>query len=632
MTEHQPAHYQVIARRYRPRFFEEVVGQEATAQTLKQAILQNRTAHAYLFCGPRGVGKTSMARIFARSLQCPEAKDAEPCDQCATCERIFRGEDDDVQEMDGASHRGIDDVRDLIQHVRYAPAHGDYRIFIIDEVHMLTREAFNALLKTLEEPPSHVIFVFATTEPEKLPPTVLSRCQRCDFSPVSNADIVRRLQQICDAEGATPEDGVLERVADLARGGMRDSQSLLDQLLSFSENKPQNADLDFITGRLAPDQIRSLVDEIEGGDRGGVVRRLKEVEQGGTDPSVLLEQLMEELRRRLHAGVEAQWGNAEIERNLLAQEILQEARMRTRQLSRAEVVLELALLRMTTLSDLVPIEEISGGGGGGGSGARKAPTGPPARPAPKAPATPESSPPPSRPARPATARRKPAQKPAQKPAGNTAGNAETAPREGSDGLASASQDAQPQASAKSSVNEQAPAASGAQSASAAAAEPALLESVQSESAPSETRTAVAPPPSAATPPEESAAPADNNPDDMIAVVRRALEEAAPMLARSVGEGIHVGSDRVTLTVSNSSFATGKLGVCERAISSALGRRMQLALAEPQENTESTEEPEEVRAALDPDAPPPEIVEKAQEIFRGSVQATVAPRTRPSPNE
>ncbi|MFQ5653895.1 MAG: DNA polymerase III subunit gamma/tau [Planctomycetota bacterium] len=357
--------YEVIARRYRPRFFEEVVGQEATAETLRQAILHERLAHAYLFCGPRGVGKTSMARIFARALQCPNAEDATPCDRCATCDRIFRGEDMDVVEMDGASHRGIDDVRELIQHVRYAPTSGPYRVFIIDEVHMLTREAFNALLKTLEEPPAHVKFVFATTEVEKIPSTVVSRCQRCDFAPVSPADIVRRLEQICAAEGATPETGLLDRVADLSRGGMRDSQSLLDQLLSFAGESPTLEDLDRITGRLSPEAIRRLTDLVEAGERSAVVRELISIEEKGSDPAVLLEQVVEELRGRLHRGVEGGWGNADIERNLIAQEILQEARLRVRQLGRPEIVVELALLRLSTVGDLVPIERWKEAAAGG---------------------------------------------------------------------------------------------------------------------------------------------------------------------------------------------------------------------------------------------------------------------------
>ncbi len=350
-----PQSYEVIARRYRPRFFREVVGQEAIAETLTQAIELGRLGHAYLFCGPRGVGKTSMARIFARALQCPNASGGDPCNKCPICESIFRGEDLDVREMDGASHRGIDDVRALINNVQFAPSSSPFRIFIIDEVHMLTREAFNSLLKTLEEPPAHVKFFFATTEPEKILPTVLSRCQRFDFSPISPSDIVRRLGQICELEGAVPEEGVLEKIASLARGGMRDSQSMLDQLLSFAGTEPAAADLDRITGRLSDEAVEQLLALVETGARAEVVLRLQEVDRGGTDPAVLLDQVIEALRGRLHAGVTDGWGEVEIDRNLLAQEILQEARARIRRLGRADIVLELALLRLSTLADLVPI-------------------------------------------------------------------------------------------------------------------------------------------------------------------------------------------------------------------------------------------------------------------------------------
>ena len=352
-------HYQVIARRYRPRRFEEVVGQESVAEVLRQAILQKRLAHAYLFCGPRGVGKTSMARIFARTLQCPKSKDAVPCDQCATCQQIFRGEDSDVTEMDGASHRGIDDIRSLIEHVQYAPTQGPYRIFIIDEVHMLTREAFNSLLKTLEEPPSHVKFIFATTEPERIIPTVLSRCQRCDFSSISRDDIVHRLEQICQQEGAEPRDGLLASIASLAAGGMRDAQSLLDQVLAFAGDQPGPEDLDRITGRVSSEQLSQLLAAIDGGDLALVVERLTPIFEGGTEASVLTEQLAEELRSRLHRGVSDGWQESDVEANLLGQEILQETRQKLRRQDRGDLLLEIALMRMSTLRSLVPITELT---------------------------------------------------------------------------------------------------------------------------------------------------------------------------------------------------------------------------------------------------------------------------------
>ena len=345
--------YQVIARRFRPRNFDEVVGQEAVADALRQSILQNRLAHAYLFCGPRGVGKTSMARIFAAALQCPHAKEATPCGECETCQRIFRGEDSDVTEMDGASNRGIDDIRGLIEHVQYAPTQGRYRVFILDEVHMLTRDAFNALLKTLEEPPSHVKFVFATTEPERILPTVLSRCQRCDFSSISKSDISRRLEQICQLENAQPGEGLLEEVALLAQGGMRDAQSMLDQILAFAGKEPQLEDLLRVTGRVSTENLLQLISVLESGDLGAAIQELGPLLDSGTEPSVLTDQLTAVYRDQLHEGVASGWSAEKIESNLLAQEILQETRLKLRQQDRGDLVLELALMRIGTLSSLV---------------------------------------------------------------------------------------------------------------------------------------------------------------------------------------------------------------------------------------------------------------------------------------
>lgn len=347
--------YQVIARRYRPRKFEEVVGQEAVSEAIRQAILQKRLAHAYLFCGPRGVGKTSMARIFAAALQCPEALDGNSCGQCSICQRIHLGEDSDVTELDGASHRGIDDIRSLIEHVQYAPTQGQYRIFIIDEVHMLTREAFNSLLKTLEEPPAHVKFIFATTEPERVIPTVLSRCQRCDFCSISSTDIVRRLGQICQEEGVTADDELLENIASLARGGMRDAQSLLDQVLSFAGDQPGPDDLDRITGRVSPQSLEELLSAVDSADLSEVIRVLTPIFDGGTEASVLTEQISDQLRQRMHRGVSGGWSEKELEANLLAQEILQETRQKLRRQDRGDLVLELALMRMATLHSLTPL-------------------------------------------------------------------------------------------------------------------------------------------------------------------------------------------------------------------------------------------------------------------------------------
>ncbi len=227
-------HYTVLARRFRPQTFAEVVGQSHVAQALKNAIAGGRVAHAYLFTGARGVGKTSMARILAKALNCPRAVDGDPCNECEICQGIASGHDVDVLEIDGASNRRIDDIRLLRSNVGVKPMRAKYKIYIIDEVHMLTNEAFNALLKTLEEPPANVKFIFCTTEPNKVPDTILSRCQRFDFAAVATQQIVERLYEIAAAEKYEVEPAALELVARRAGGSMRDSQSLFDQLLAYA--------------------------------------------------------------------------------------------------------------------------------------------------------------------------------------------------------------------------------------------------------------------------------------------------------------------------------------------------------------------------------------------------------------
>ncbi len=232
------AEYQVIARRFRPQKFGDVIGQDAIITTLKNALASRRIAHAYLFTGSRGTGKTTLARILAKALNCTDlSADFEPCGGCSSCKEIAAGSSMEVLEIDGASHRGIDDIRQINETVGYSVSGGGYKIYIIDEVHMLTKEAFNALLKTLEEPPEKVKFFFATTEPHKVLPTILSRCQRFNLHRISSANIVAKLKSIADKLAITIEDRALLMIADRAEGGLRDAESLLDQIFSFHGNE-----------------------------------------------------------------------------------------------------------------------------------------------------------------------------------------------------------------------------------------------------------------------------------------------------------------------------------------------------------------------------------------------------------
>src|SRR5512142_1196029 len=235
--------YQVIARKYRPQRFTDVVGQEHVTRTLANAIEQNRIAHAYLFVGPRGTGKTTLARIFAKCLNCTGGPKVDFAEDDPRCQEIAEGRSLDVLEIDGASNRGIEEVRELRETVKYAPASSRFKIYIIDEVHMLTKEAFNALLKTLEEPPEHVKFMFATTEPEKVLPTILSRCQRFDLRRIPVPLIVKHLVYIADAEKVQIDEPALYAIARGGDGGMRDAESTLDQLISFCGSNIEEADV-----------------------------------------------------------------------------------------------------------------------------------------------------------------------------------------------------------------------------------------------------------------------------------------------------------------------------------------------------------------------------------------------------
>jgi DNA polymerase-3 subunit gamma/tau len=288
--------YQVFARKYRPQTFDDLVGQEHVVRTLKNAVEQNRLAHAYLFVGPRGIGKTSSARILAKALNCEKGPTISPCGVCDSCREIAAGNSLDVLELDAASNRGIDDVRELRDNVRYAPTRGRYKIYIIDEVHMLTKEAANALLKTLEEPPEHVIFCLATTEPEKLPITILSRCQRFDLHRIPTNLIAEHLQFIARQEKVTHEPAAAHAIARGADGGLRDAESMLDQLVAFCGEKIAESDVLNVFGFTSEQTVAAFTEKVLRGNTSGALAALDEQAAAGKEMMKLMNDLIAHLR------------------------------------------------------------------------------------------------------------------------------------------------------------------------------------------------------------------------------------------------------------------------------------------------------------------------------------------------
>jgi DNA polymerase-3 subunit gamma/tau len=291
--------YQVIARKWRPQAFADVVGQDHVVRTLRNAIAKGRIAHAYLFVGPRGTGKTSTARIFAKALNCTGGPNADFDPQDPACRSIADGTHLDVIEIDGASNNGVDQVRDLRDTARYAPAHGRFKVYIIDEVHMLSTAAFNALLKTLEEPPPHVKFVFATTEVQKVLPTILSRCQRFDLRPIPSELIAGRLAAIAKEEKIKVSAEALACIARLADGGMRDAQSILDQMISFCGNTISEPDVLDVYGLVSGEKVAALAAAVAAADHRGIVAMVDECDAAGRDLVRLLTDLSALVRQAL---------------------------------------------------------------------------------------------------------------------------------------------------------------------------------------------------------------------------------------------------------------------------------------------------------------------------------------------
>ncbi len=365
--------YTVLARRFRPQGFADVVGQEHVAQALRNAILANRVAHAYLFTGARGVGKTSTARILAKALNCPESADGNPCNECEICDGIAAGNDVDVLEIDGASNRGIDDIRQLRANVNVKSMRTQYKLYIIDEVHMLTKEAFNALLKTLEEPPPNVKFVFCTTEPQKIPDTILSRCQRFDFGTIETSNIKALLARIAVAEGVEVDDDALELVARRAAGSMRDSQSIFDQLLAFGEEQISALDVHRLLGTASDDRLIDIGQALVERDKAKAIDSFHAALDGGVQLGELTDQLLFYLRDLMIMASEATsvglLSVAPVSRKLLqkqaetwglqtivaAMQILSDTKGRMQRVTYGRALAELALVRIAMLEDLTSI-------------------------------------------------------------------------------------------------------------------------------------------------------------------------------------------------------------------------------------------------------------------------------------
>ncbi len=405
--------YVVVARRYRPRSFEDLVGQQQMTQALINAINTNRVGHAYLFTGARGVGKTSTARIFAKALNAPDGPTPNPDQASDICRAIDAGEDVDVLEIDGASNRGIDEIRQLRSNANVRPSRARYKIYIIDEVHMLTTAAFNALLKTLEEPPAHVKFILCTTDPQKIPITVLSRCQRYDFAPVDVPSITQRLQHIVASEGREADPEALQMLARRAEGSMRDSQSLLEQLLAYCTGTIRVEDVHQMLGTAASVQMTTLTAHLVQREAAAALQTLDTAVTAGVDCGQLAEQLLGYFRDMMaalvgcspdllrHSGAAdlesllAAGGRLGLETTLAAFEILDQAVSRMRQSTQPRTLLEIAIVRICNLENLDQLSSLIAQLQDGGSVALSAPSKGGARPAttPTKPAPPRPAPP-----------------------------------------------------------------------------------------------------------------------------------------------------------------------------------------------------------------------------------------------
>lgn len=368
--------YEGLARRWRPLRFEDVVGQEHVTRTLKNAIETGRIAHAYLFIGPRGIGKTTLARIFAKSLDCEKGPTVTPCCECSVCREIAAGTSLDVMELDGASHNKVEDVRPIIEGVQFKPASAKYKVFIIDECHMLTPSAWNALLKTLEEPPEYVVFIFATTEGDKVLPTIVSRCQRFDLRRIATPLIVERLRHICEAEKVEATEDTLLAVARGAEGGMRDALSSLDQLIAFRGNTLTEDDVLQVFGLVSRKSLENLAESILKGDAKTILRLVGDFDSAGKNLRRLTVEIMEYFRNLLvylYIGkdmenmdatpdqIHAYEAQSQLVNETRLQQIadqLAEVESKMRYALSVRTLLEMALIRCSRIATTVTLDEV----------------------------------------------------------------------------------------------------------------------------------------------------------------------------------------------------------------------------------------------------------------------------------